>query len=635
MHTRVTRGVAGVFGGDAADAATAARQALGPSSNGLVEGPLALGWTGNAPPRGDPLVLLTGQVHNLDELVGELDLGGELDPERVLAEAYARWGESMLARLRGGFAIVAWDRSRQAGLVAVDQLGVGSLFLHETSRRISFATEAQTLVSLLPARPPPDPGGVALWLVDGHMGRGDTLFAGIRRLEGGHLLRLEAGSWRRVRYWSPRYVPPAAPTPAEAGELVAAALTRAVERRVASQGPTGVLLSGGLDSSTIAAVASRLDPPGSARAYSLVHPEHEGVDESRLIALVAQSLKLPSDVMTTREPVTLPAAFEYQRVWELPSATPMLAFTLPLLRRAANDGVRMVLDGEGGDELFGCSQYLIADRLRRGRLRGALELVRRLPDLGDDLSRSERWGLLRDFGVKGAVPYGVHRATRQLPQRHSYAKQLLTPRNATLYLGAIDRWSWKRLDGPRWWAFLADLLTATGEMVGHDYFRHRAALAGVESGHPLLDDLDLVELILRLPPELAFDPDLTRPLLRSAVSGLLLDEVRLRRDKVDFSVLVVEGLNGPDRPIVEELLLGPDTELVAYVLPEKIRSLLETPLERRHGLWARLVWRLATTESWLRSQTDPDFPVDLLERHGHPVSDAASSAPPPGRAPTS
>ena len=74
----------------------------------------------------------------------------------------------------------------------------------------------------------------------------------------------------------------------------------------------------------------------------------------------------------------------------------MLAFTLPLLRRAASDGVPVILDGEGGDELFGCSQYLIADRLRRGNVRGAIELARRLPDLGDALSRGDRWALVRD-----------------------------------------------------------------------------------------------------------------------------------------------------------------------------------------------------------------------------------------------
>jgi asparagine synthase (glutamine-hydrolysing) len=635
VGARVTRGVAGGFGADAAEAGAAARRSLGPSSDGLVEGPLALAWTGDGPQRGDPTLLLSGRVRNLAELASELGMNGEQDPERVLTQAFVRWEEGMLERLRGGFVIVAWDRSKQAGLVAVDQLGVGSLFLHETPGRISFATETCSLAGLLPARPPPDPLRVAQWLIDGYMGRGETLLAGIRRLEGGHLLRLERGSWRQVRYWSPRYAPPVATTPGEAAELVTGALTRAVGKRVADDGPTGVLLSGGLDSSTIAAVASRLDPPRSTRTYSLVHPEHAGVDESSLIALVTQSLELPSDVVTIRDPVTLPAALEYQRIWALPSATPMLAFTLPLLRRAASDGVRVILDGEGGDELFGCSPYLIADRLRRGRLRSALALAQRLPDLGDDLSRRELWWLLRDYGVKGAVPYGVHRSVKRLPERRGYARQLLTPRSATLYLEAIDRWSWKQLDGPRWWAFLAHLLTTTGEMVGYDYFRHRAALAGVESGHPLLDDLDLVELVLRLPPELAFDPALTRPLLRRAVSGLLPDEIRLRREKVDFSVLVVEALTGPDRPLVEELLLGPDTELVAYVVPERIRSLLATPLDRRHGLWARLVWRLATTESWLRSQADPDFPRDLLERHGHSISDVEPSAPPPRRAPTS
>ena len=215
-------------------------------------------------------------------------------------------------------------------------------------------------------------------------------------------------------------------------------------------------------------------------------------------------------------------------------------------------------------------------------MRGAIELARRLPDLGDSPSRGDLWALVREYGLKGAVPHALNRALTVLPGRRHYVQQLLQPQSSALYLDMCDSWAWKQLDGPRWWAFLADLVTSSRERTGHDYFRHRAVLAGIENGHPLLDDLDLVELVLRLPPELAFDRELTRPVLRRAVTGVVPDEVRLRQDKVDFSVLVVDALNGPDRPIVEELLGAADAELFAYVVPEKVRSLLDTPLERRH-----------------------------------------------------
>ena len=620
----MTRAIAGVFGAGAAktgaaETAAVARRRLGDAER-LDDSSLALAWTGAGAHRGDLTLLVSGRLHNLPSLGRELGVEERaaegIAPEHVLALAFGRWREGMLPRLRGSFVIVVWERATQAGFVAVDQLGVGSLFFHEAAGRLSFATEVTDLARLLPVRPAPEPRGLVQWLVDGYLERGETLLRGIRRLEGGQLVRLERDRWRADRYWSPRYVAPAPTSPAEAADLVGAAIVDAVSGRMAADGVTGVLLSGGLDSSTVAAVASRLERPrGPVHAYSLVHPEHPELDESAHVEQVVRALGLRSDALTISGPATMPTALEYQRAWDLPSPTPMLAFTLPLLQRAASDGVRVVLDGEGGDELFGCSPPLVADRLRRLDVRGAIDLAQLLPGT-DDLSQRELWALLRDIGLKGIAPYELHRVLGRLPRRRGYARQLLTPASADLYSSARDRWTWKRLDGPRWWAYLADLVTTTGETVGHDFFRHRAALAGVDNGHPLLDDLDLVELVLRLPPELAFDRALTRPVLRQAVTGALPEDIRLRRDKVDFSPLLVEALGGPDHRIVVELLGAGDAELFAYVASAKVRDLLATPVQRRHGVWGRLVWRLATTEAWLRSQQDPDFPQRLLESHG-------------------
>ena len=140
-------------------------------------------------------------------------------------------------------------------------------------------------------------------------------------------------------------------------------------------------------------------------------------------------------------------------------------------------------------------------------------------------------------------------------------------------------------------------------------------LASVAGGHPLLEDLDLVEFVLRLPPELSLDPVLTRPLARDALAGLLPDDVRLRPDKVDFTPLVVAALGGPDRALAEALLLPGHLEVEAYVRPASLVRLLDTPPERRSAEWARVTSRLATTEAWLRSQADPGLSRRLLEEH--------------------
>ena len=301
--------------------------------------------------------------------------------------AFERWGEGTLPRLRGSFALAAWNGAAKGGLLAVDQLGAGPLFVHESYGRLAFATEIRNLVRLLPAHPGPDAEGVVLWVTAGCLRRGRTLLEGVRRLEGGQFVRLSDSGWNLASYWSPRYGPPLKLGEEELAASLRSHLERAVQQRMAvsgkTGGTTGVLLSGGFDSSTVASLARRVEPVGATTcAYSFVFPGHSEADESALIEEVASVLGISSQRTPIGGASSLRSALEFQCAWELPSASPTLFLNLPLLRRAARDGVGVMLDGEGGDELFGCSPYLIADCIRRGNLRRAVALAQRLPDIG-------------------------------------------------------------------------------------------------------------------------------------------------------------------------------------------------------------------------------------------------------------
>jgi asparagine synthase (glutamine-hydrolysing) len=633
----VTRTLAGVFGRGAESAGATVRGSLDHDvSDVLATRALTVGWTGGPRGQGTTTLLLSGGVRNLQALASELGTASGGDTEQMLLVGHERWGDELPSRLRGTFVLVVWNPASRTGLLAVDQLGAGALFLHESGERLSFATELRNLVRLLPTRPAPSASSVVQWLADGHLRVGDTLYSGIRRLESGHVVRLEDERWRTESYWAPSYRSPDPLTRTEAVAQIETALRTAVRARMAHGETTGVLLSGGLDSATVATIASRLDPaPGPLKAFSHVYPDNPDLDESRLAGLVTKALDLPWERMAAPSVGTLPSALEYQLVWEVPAATPMLAFTQPLLHLAAAEGVAVMLDGEGGDELFGYSPYLIADRLRHGRLREAVDLLRRTPDTGASRSFRALSAHALELGFKGSAPYGFHRILRRIAGRR-YAASWLTAEGAKAYVETRDDWSWKRRAGPRWWAYLADLLTTWREQMSvHDFFRARDAFAGLETRHPLLDDLDLIELVLRLPPQLSFDPVLTRPLERDVVAGVLPDEIRLRRDKSTFSDLVVEAMGGPDYNIVAELLGARDAEIWSYAQPDPLRKLLEVPAERRSIAWARLLWRLATTETWLRAQADPDFPARLLQRHAQAISGAQLAPRVPRRARTS
>jgi hypothetical protein len=184
----------------------------------------------------------------------------------------------------------------------------------------------------------------------------------------------------------------------------------------------------------------------------------------------------------------------------------------------------------------------------------------------------------------------------------------MRPQVSRALLDSEDPLAWKRLDGPRWWAHEAYALAHGLEEVGvFEHQRRRAALAGLEARHPLLD-LDLVQLGLRQPPRATLDRRLSRPVLRASMAGQLPDAVRLRPEKARFEALISDCLTGPDGIAVRRLLTDPAIELAAYVDPDAVRrALFGTGLDPRKNpfRWMWQVWRLVTIECWLRSQADP------------------------------
>ncbi len=563
-------------------------------------------------PGGQTRCLLEGTLFDQDRLSALLGVD-EPAPERLLAVAYEHWGEEMIGRLRGNFALLVHDRSRQRLLLACDQLGARSLFFHCDGSRLRFAGELVDLLERLPTRPPPDEAAVVRWLADTGTPEGRTLYKGVSRLGAGRLLTFDRHGLDVRRYWAPSFQGCAKFSPAEATEAARGALAGAVRRQVPDGSSSGVLLSGGLDSSSVAALARQQAPARPPRAYSAVFPEHPSIDESSLIDEATASLGLDSSRVEVRGGSMVKGALEYMQRWEVPLPAPNHFLWQPLLERAASDGKELILDGEGGDELWRFSPYLLADRLRSGRLLSTKRLGRGM--LGDHYRWSSLKPYLRLYGVKGAIPPGAHARLRGLHPAQRYAPAWFTERSADVLLADWDPWAWKRLDGPRWWSFMADLLTETRERLGvGDYLRRRAAMAGVRNRHPLID-VDLIEFALRLPPTLAVDPVLERPILRKATEGLIPDSIRLRPQKSYFTALFQDCLEGRDLELIRKLFSG-RPEVAAYVRPETVqRELLANPPAsgRRDRSWPWSVWRLVTAECWLRSQGDNGFTAEMLE----------------------
>ena len=564
-----TRAFAGVFAQrsthQAASLGARVDAALAPdgASATLVDGPLTLGWTAPDGP-GSPgseriCCVLDGHVYNLPELLDD-DFA---DAGAALAHLYGREGSALLPRLRGDFCLLIWDRVSRTGLIARDQLGGRPLHVHRSGGTLAFASELRNLIRLMPSAPGPDASAVEEWLATGAPPTGRTLLEGIQTLEPASWIALgRFGPSGPMRYWEPRYGAPERISRHDAVDAVRESVFRAVRRRGDDGAGTGVLLSGGIDSSSVAATAATaLEPDQRPRlAYTVTFPGHPEIDEGPLTAAVAASAGLRATSLRLASGSVLAGALPYIDAWETPPSSPNLFFLRPLLARARDDGIRVMFDGEGGDAVFWHASVLLADRLRAGRLVSAWSLAGRLPEYG--VSRTAR-ARLRELRHWGRMPDG----------------------NGDL---------------PASWNFLVEGILGPGSRLLHDVSRRHAAMVGIEARHPLLD-LDLVELALRLPPELAFDRRYNRPLLRHAMEGLVPDEVRLRPYKSRFDPVFLDAIES-DRRAIERLLLAPTAELHAFVDPGDLNEVLaRTPADAAGERdRATTAWSFAMLECWLR-----------------------------------
>ncbi|HYH54464.1 MAG TPA: asparagine synthase-related protein [Solirubrobacterales bacterium] len=564
--------------------------------------------------QGRPRCLFDGTLFNADELASELGLTPAGSEEELLDTAYRRYGKEMPGRLRGNFVLLAHDPADDRLLLACDQLGARSVFFRSDGGNLSFATEVHHLLRLLPSRPAPDEPALVQWLAATSVPEGRTLYRGVERLGGGQVLERNRGTIAVRRYWKPRFAEPAPLSRADAAESARAAMTKAVRGQLPGGERCGVLLSGGLDSSSVAALGQGASRGASSlRAYSAVFPDHPSIDESELIEASATELGLERTSVAVHGGSMIRGSLEYLQRWELPLPAPNHFLWQPLLERAAADGTSCMLDGEGGDELWRFSPYLLADLLMSGRARTGLRTAREM--LGEEFSRSGRSAApyLRVYGLKGAIPPSAHRALRRLHPAQRYAPSWFSQRSAEILFRHQDPWAWKRLEGPRWWAYLADLLTGFRERLGvGDYLRHRAEMAGLQARHPLID-VDLVEFALGLPPSLAIDPRLERPVMREAIEGLVPDSIRLRPGKSYFTALFNDCLAERDFALIRRLLTE-KPEIGAYVDLSTVRSELldDRPGGIRGSAWPWSVWRLVTAECWLRAQRDGGLPERLL-----------------------
>jgi asparagine synthase (glutamine-hydrolysing) len=563
------------------DAAPAAERALAPllarlrhrgpdGQDAVAAGGFALGhlhfWTtpeevGERQPLADPAaglhLVFDGRLDNRDELLAALGLGAEarrLSDAALVLAAYRRWGDACLERLLGPCAVAIADARRRRVLCGRDALGDRTLFYVLRPELLAVASEESALLALPGVEPRLDERSLARFFAVEPPAPGDTFFAAVRELPPAHGMAVEPDRVRTWRHWQP----PAEPRlrlrrDADYAERFGEVLAASVRARLRTTAPVAVLMSGGLDSTAVAAVAARQlageapgrNGAGRLRAVSWVFDELAGSDERRFIEPVVERWALQplwvwgDDAWPLAEPAT----------WPRNPNTPLEGLYRRLHERAyaaaRSSGAVVVLTGEYGDDLYAGGDHWLADLLREGRLAAA---------------------------AGGLAAHAWAHGFRRLPTRHRARSAVgrALGRRAGALAPSSPQWL---LPGPA-------VLAAAGDdpvpsaVIARRPWQHRslldpgsaraaagglwhAARAGVDARRPYRDRR-LVELALDLPAHQLWRPGWSKWVLRQAMCGLLPEPVRLRRVRTSLLPLCARGLLEREADTVRGLLAAPD-----------------------------------------------------------------------------
>jgi asparagine synthase (glutamine-hydrolysing) len=552
-------------------------------------------------------IVYNGELYNYQDLRPELISRGHIfrthSDTEVILHSYEEWGTECLARFNGMFAFAIWDQNRHQLFVARDRIGEKPLYYFWGPKQFAFGSEIKALVAIAAIPRSVNPVGLVNYFSSGHAVAPETMFAGISKLLPGHYLVLRDGRVTIHEYWGrPEQIEPSDQfSEADFEHQIIELLDDSVKRRMLADVPLGAFLSGGVDSSTVVALMKR-HASGPVKTFSLgfsVGGAYNELSEASAVARVlgTEHHEMLVDVEQLTDTLQT-LVYHYDEPFG-----DAAGFPIYLLSKYARDSVKVVLTGDGGDELFGGYRRYMADqwhsvyRLLPGKLRRSV-----LPHLAEQLPRFRR--------VKKAV------STLSIDEPSArYASWLATFTPAMLM----------RL-------ILPDVFARVGEYDARSvYFKHyyekhtlnddhlnrlmyidiktlladgylekmdKATMAaGLEARVPFLDHR-LVELSFRIPSRFKIKGSTTKAILKQAVRSLIPAEV-LQRPKHGFAVPTDPWFRGALRQFSLEVLTDPGAKYTAYLDKAYVQQLWHEHERGRH-VWDSQLWLLLNFELWHR-----------------------------------
>jgi asparagine synthase (glutamine-hydrolysing) len=558
------------------------------------------------------VIVFNGEIYNYLELRQQLAASGvrfqsHSDTE-VLLQLFERDGPDCVHKLNGMFAFAVWDRHARTLFAARDRFGVKPFYWYERNGRIAFASEIKALFRLGELAPEMDGRGLADYLTFQFCLEDKTLFRHVHRLLPGHTLTVRAGEAPVVRkYWDLDFTVDAVHPSEYYEHQLLRLLEDSVRLQLRADVPLGAHLSGGLDSSTVACLATSLL---GAPIHTFTGGFSDGAqyDETGYARIVAEQT-------ASHHHEIFPTARDFvdsmpRLAWQMdePAAGPGL-FPQYFVSRLASQHVKVVLGGQGADEIFGgYTRYLVAylEECIRGGIEGTQEdskYVVSFESILPNLPQLQSYRpLLRHFWRDGLFDAPAKRYFR-LIDRSDEVRPLISP----AALDAAD--GYKAFDAYEAVFNEGDCKSYINRMTHFDLktllpallqVEDRTSMAvSLESRVPILDHR-IAELVASMPPKIKYEGGRSKHIFRKVVQHVTPQAILERKDKMGFPVPLSEWYReGPVRDFVHDTLMGQRARERGIFDTAKVAELLDH--ERAYG---RGIWGLLSLELWLQAYMD-------------------------------
>ncbi|MHB1328579.1 MAG: asparagine synthase (glutamine-hydrolyzing) [Gemmatimonadales bacterium] len=549
------------------------------------------------------VIAFNGEIYNYREIGLRIEATGRALRTRsdteVLLEAFGLWGETVLPDLRGMFAFALFDRAERRLWLVRDRFGIKPLYYRRAARSLVFGSEVKAILAHPETTIEIDWSAIHQFLWFGNTTGEATAFSGVAKLSPGTVARFDESGWSERRYWLPEHVPQRSMTASDAIAETRHQLEQSVRAHMVSDVPVGVFLSGGIDSSAITAYASK-HASEPLRTYSVGFDDRSHADETVVAARVAAHFG------TAHQEVIVTGAGSRETIEALVRCHDepfgdAANIPLYLLCQQLGGAVKVVLQGDGGDELFaGYRRYAVMAREGVWGVlgRAGMPLIAALP-LGMRGQRLARF--LRAIGTKDA---GVRMALMLTVETEADPPSGILSDSAAAEVARHDPFVDYRTAAVRFARFDAVarmLLTDQSILLPNTFLEKvdKSTMAhGVEVRVPFLDP-QLSEFAMSVPSSLKVSGFDQKRLLRASLRGVLPDWV-LDRPKTGFGVPYDRWLRGSLKGFFQEVMSDPSIRSWDALNHERIGSWHREHVDGRRNR-GFVLWKTLHLALWYRS----------------------------------